>query len=124
MLQHAHRHIIEKISVGKLSTALDTFKWLKVKGIITKVFPNSPIKGTVHTQPEQHNASLSETQKQKGSKNDMQEAQEDKKSLGAVLSCVKNGKTPHCSALQGRSRDTWVLNENFDSLKVVNDIAC
>ena len=51
----------------------------------------------------------------------MQQAQEDNQSLSTVLSWVKNGKQPHSSVLQGRPRDVWVLWNNFDSLKVVND---
>ena len=124
MLQHAQKHKIEKISIPRLSTGLDKLNWLKVKGIITDAFLNSPIKITVYTQPQQQNSSPSGTQKQTGTKNDMQQAQEDDQSLSTVLSLVKNGKQPHRSVLQGQSRDIWVLWNNFDSLKVVNDILC
>ena len=54
----------------------------------------------------------------------MQQAQEDDPSLSTVLACVKNGKQPHRSVLQGRSKNVRVLWINFDSLKVVNDILC
>ena len=45
----------------------------------------------------------------KNTKNEMQQAQEDDRSTGTVLSSVENGKVPHRSILQGQSRDTWVL---------------
>ena len=124
MLQHAQKHKIEKIGIPRLSTGLDKLNWLKVKRIITDVFHNSPIEVTVHTQPQQQKSSPSGTQKGKGAKNDMQQAQEDDQSLSTVLSWIKNGKQPHRSVLQGQSRDIWVLANNFDSLKVVNDILC
>ena len=54
----------------------------------------------------------------------MQQTQEDDQSLSTVLSWVKNGKQPNRSVLQGQSRKTYVLWNNFDSLKVVNDIFC
>ena len=54
----------------------------------------------------------------------MQQAQEDDPSLSTVLSGVRNGKQPHRSVLQGQSRDVWILWNNFDSLRVVNDILC
>ena len=124
MLQHAQKHKVQKISIPRLSTGLDKLNWLKVKGIITNVFQKTLIKVTVYTQPQQQNSSPSGTRKEKGTKNDMQQAQEDDQSLSTVLSWVKNGKQPHRSVLQGQSRDVWVLWNNFDSLKVVNDILC
>ena len=42
--------------------------------------------------------------------------------LSTVILWVNDGKEPHCSVLQGQSRDTWVLWKNFESLKVKNDI--
>ena len=54
----------------------------------------------------------------------MPQAQEDDESLSTVLSWVKNGKQPQRSVLQGQSSDFWVLWNNFDSLRVVNDILC
>ena len=124
MLQHAHEHKVQKISIPRLSTGLDKLNWLKVKGIVTDAFHKSPIKGTVYTQPQQQNSSPSGTRKEKGTKNDMQQAQEDNQSLSIVISWVKNGKQPHPSVLQGQSRDVWILWNNFDSRKVANDILC
>ena len=123
-LQHAQKHKVQKISIPRLSTGLDKLNWLKVKGIITDVFYKSLINVTVFTQPQQQNSSLSGTRKEKGTKNDMQQAQEHDQSLSTVLSWVKNGKRSHRSVLQCRSRDVWVLWNNFDSLKIVNDILC
>ena len=122
MSHHAQKHKIEKISIPRLSTGFDKLNWLKVKGIIKDVFQNSPIEVTVYTQ--QLNSCPSGTQKEKGTKNDMQQAEGDDQSLSTVLSWVKNGKQPHRSVLQGQSRDIWVLWNNSDSLKVVNDILC
>ena len=95
-----------------------------MKEIFTDVFHNSPIKATVYTQPQQQNSSPSGTHKQTGAKSDMQQAQKDDQSLSTVLSWVKNGKQRRRSVLQGQSRDIWALWNNFDSLKVVNDILC
>ena len=124
ILQHAQKQKVQKISIPRLSTGLDKLNWLKVKGIITDVFHKSLIKVTVYTQPQQQNSSLSGTRKEKGTRNDMQQAQDDDPSLSTVPSWVKNGKKPHRSVLQGQSGDVWVLWNNFDSLKVVNDILC
>ena len=76
ILQHVWKHKIEKISISRLSTGLDKLKWLKVKGIITDVFHNTPIKVTVYTQQQQQNSGSSGTQKEKGTLNDLQQAQE------------------------------------------------
>ena len=65
MLQHAPKHKNEKISVPKLSTALDKLNWLKAKAIITDDFYESSVKVTVHWQPKQPNASPSRTEKEK-----------------------------------------------------------
>ena len=73
---------------------------------------------------QQQNSSPSWTQKEKGTKNDMQKAQEDDQSLSTVLSWVKNGKQPQCSVVQGQSRSIWVLWNNFDSIRVVNKTLC
>ena len=124
MLQHAQKRKVQKMSKPRLSTGLDKLNWLKVKGIITDVFHKSLIKVTVYTQPQQQNSSLSGTRKEKVTKDDIQQAQEDDPSLSTVLSWIKNGKQPHRSVLQGQSRDVWVLWNNFDSLKLVNDILC
>ena len=123
-VQHAQKHKVQKVGIPRLSTGLDKLNWLKVRGIITDVFHKTLIKVTVYTQPQQQNPSLSGTRKEKGTKNDMQQAQEDDQSLTTTLSQVRNGKQPHRSVLQGRSRDVWVLWNNFDSLKIVNDILC
>ena len=95
-----------------------------MKGILTDVLHDSPIKVTVYTQPEQQTASQSGTQKEKEAKNGMQQTQENNQSLSTVLAVVKNGTQPYRSVPQGQSRDTWVLWNNFDSLKVVNGILC
>ena len=60
----------------------------------------------------------------KATKSDTQQAQEDDQILSTVLCWVKNRKLPHRSVLQGQSRDIWDLWNNFDSLKLVNDILC
>ena len=124
MLQHAQKQIIGKISIPRLSTRFDKLNWLKVNEIITDVFHNSPVKVRVYTQPQQRNSTPSGTQKGKGTKSDMQQTQEDIQSLSTVPSWVRNGKQPHRSVLQRESRYIWVLWNNFDSLKVVNDILC
>ena len=121
MFQHAQKHKVQKISIPRLSIELDKLYWLKVKGIMDN-FHKSLINVTVYAQPQQQNSSLSGTRKEKGTKNDMQQTQED--GLSTVLSWVQNGKQPHRSVLQGQSRDVWVLLNNFDSLKVVSDIVC
>ena len=102
MLQHAQKHKVQKISITRLSTGLDKLNWLKVKGTITDVFHKSPIKVTVCTQPQQQNSSRSGTRKEKGTKNDMQQVQEDDQSLRTVLSWVTNGKQSHRSVPQGQ----------------------
>ena len=56
-----------------------------------------------------------QTEKEKGTKNDMQQTQEDDHSLSIVLSWVRNGKQPHRSVLQGHSRNIWVPWNNLDS---------
>ena len=124
MLLHAQKHKTEKISIPRLSTGLDKLNWLKVKAIITDAFHNPPIKITIYTQPHQQNSRPSWTQKEKGTKSDMKQSQEDDQSLSSALSWNKNGKQPHRSVFQGQSRDTWVQWNNLDSLKVVNDILC
>ena len=124
MLQHAQKQKVQKISIPRLPTGLDKLNWLKVKGIITDVFHKSLIKVTVYTQPQQQNSCLSGTRKEKSTKNEMQQAQEDDQNLSTVLSWVKNGKKPHRSVLQGQSRDVWVLWNNFDCLKIVKDNLC
>ena len=95
MLQHAQKHKIEMVGVPKMSTAIDKPKCLKLRGIITDVFHNSPVKVTVYTQAQQENATPSGTQKEKKTTNETQQAQEDNQSLGTALSCVKTGKRPH-----------------------------
>ena len=97
MLQHAQKYRIEKISVPRLLTGLDKLNCLKIKGSITDVFHNSPIKVAVYTQPQQQNSILSWTQIEKRTKNVMQQTQKHDQSLSTVLS--------------------W-----FTNLKVVNDI--
>ena len=121
MLQHAKKRKIEKISIPRVSTGLDKLYWLKVKGILTDVFQKSHIKVTVYTQLQQQNSSPSAPEKEKRTKSDMQQAQEDDQSLTTVLAWVENGKQPHRSVLQGQTRDIWVLWNVFDSLKFVND---
>ena len=85
MMQHAQKHKIENICLPRSSTGPDKLKWLKVKGIITVVFRNSPSKITVHTQPQQQNCTPSETQNEKGTNVEMQQVQEDYHSLSTVL---------------------------------------
>ena len=76
MLHYAQKHKIKKISIPRWSTGLDKLNWLKVKGIITDVFHNSPIKVTVYTQLQQQNSSPSGTHNKNGTKRDMQQAKE------------------------------------------------
>ena len=114
----------KKLSILRLSTGLDKLNCLKVKRIITDNFHNSPIKVTVYTQPQQPIANPSGTHKEEGTKNDMRRAQEDNQSLSTVRSWAINGKQSHFSVLQGHSRDTGVLLNNFDSFKLVNDLLC
>ena len=102
MLQHAQKHKVQKISIPRLSIGLDKLNCLNVKGIITDVFHKSPIKVTVCTQPQQQNSCRSGTLKEKGTKNDMQQVQEDDQSLRTVLFWVENGKQSHRSVLQGQ----------------------
>ena len=123
MLQHAQRHKVRKKSIPRLSTRLDKLNWLKVKGIITVVLHKSHLKVTVYTEPQRQISSIhSGTRKEKGTKNDMQQVQEDNHSVSSVRFWVKNEKQPHCSVLQGQSRNVWVLWNKLASLKVVNDI--
>ena len=95
-----------------MSTGLDELNWLNVKGIITDVFHDLPIKVTVHMEPEQQNVSPNWTQKEKGTKNEMQQAQEDDQSLSTVLSWVENGKkTPSLSSSNPDKRHLGSLEQ-------------
>ena len=74
MLQHAQKHKVQRISIPRLSTGLAKLNWWKVKRIITDILRESPVKVTVHTQPQQQNSSPSGTRKEKRTMNDLQPA--------------------------------------------------
>ena len=93
MFQSAKTHKIEQLNVAKLSTGLDKLNWLKVKRIIKNV-STFQTKNTVYTQREQQNVNPSGSQKEKGTNNDMQQAEGDNQSLSTLVSCAKNGKCP------------------------------
>ena len=73
------------------------------------VFHQSPNRVTVYMKPQQQISSPSGTQKEKGTKIDLQQAQEDDKSLSTDLSWVKTEKNTKVQSFTA-SQETFGLS--------------
>ena len=137
MKNHAESKKVLRISMPQIGCGLDKLDWSKVQTLIEEVFRPTNIEIVVFLKPLKEpprasrnpvnffdNAVTAETPKISETLTSLASAQRADPALKNLFQWVTCGTPRSTHELQGLSRATWQLVNEFRSLKIFNDVLC
>ena len=137
MKNHAESKNVLRISMPQTGCGLDKLDWSKVRTLIKEVFRPTNIEIIVFLKPSKElshasqdsvdssdNAVSTETPNNSQTLAFLASAQRADPALKNLFQWVTRGTPPSTHGLQGLSRATWQLVNEFRSLTIVNDVLC